>query len=532
LPTKRRQPPTPLPPTRTPLVDYVAVGVVALCLRAVHALALWSGDVGDNLYLNAARYDAWARMILDGVGPTPPWEQAPGYAYLLSILYAVADSGAGAAIAFQVCLGTASCLLLQTVTARFAHRRAALATGLLAAAYGPFIYFSAELLPETVFVFLCVATLATATTPAQSIASWTLTGSLWGAAYLVRTNALLGVPFALLHAWQCGGRRAALGVALPVLVALLGLFSVNGTAGGERVWSTTSGGVNFWLGNNPAADGVSPFFGPDHMETDTEVRQRARTAAEADRIFAAYARQHWREQPGMLFALAGKKLLWTFSDRELPNNVDIEWRRSRSPIFAMPGFPLGFAAIFILALTAFAGGRVVGRGDAWAFTAPVAIAVGTCVIFFTNARFRLPLAIPLLIFAGVAIDQMWNLARQGLHARRTVLRVVALALVATIIGVGNWFGVRDYRIAQIDVNTGIAERDAGRFATAIEFLQRGLQSEPRDAIGWVHLALALEQYGEIEAARRAYAEARMHTPEDPDLRTMQERFEARQRAGR
>lgn len=477
----------------------------------------------DVLLVNAERYDSWARMILGGVAPLPPWEQAPGYAYFLAVLYTVFGANPWVAVATQGVLSCLSCALLYMLARSLAGRRAGLCTGLLAAVFGPFIYFQAEVLPETLIVFLCTAAMAAATVLGRG--RWPVSGALWALAYLVRHNILLALPFAIAHAWLGEGRRAALVLALPVLLTVGGLATLNRSASGEWVLAGTSSGVNLWLGNNPTADGVNPFFGPDQLEADTLVRRQAQTAVEADRMFRAMAVRAVREDPGAAAARAARKLVWTFHERELPNNTDIEWRRSHSPVFALSGVPPGFGLLLVLAAAALASGVRPARHEAWLLAAPAAFAIGTCVVFFTCARFRLPLALPLLVIAGIGTANLrvprWR------SEPKAVLRVLLAGGVAALLAWGNWYSVREYRIAQIDVNTGAAARSAGDFAAAIRFLQLGLGREPRDAVGWIHLALALEQSGDHSGARAAYRSADRHVPGDPQVAEMKARFVAR-----
>jgi cytochrome c-type biogenesis protein CcmH/NrfG len=84
--------------------------------------------------------------------------------------------------------------------------------------------------------------------------------------------------------------------------------------------------------------------------------------------------------------------------------------------------------------------------------------------------------------------------------------------------------VRTYRIPQISVNTGAMEREAGHFDSAVQHLRDGLAADPRDAIGWIHLALALEQQNHVDAAAQAYRDALAQLPGDPEVRRMAERF--------
>jgi len=39
------------------------------------------------------------------------------------------------------------------------------------------------------------------------------------------------------------------------------------------------------------------------------------------------------------------KLAWTFTHRELPNAMDIQWQTSQSWVFQPPWFPIGFGVV-------------------------------------------------------------------------------------------------------------------------------------------------------------------------------------------
>ena len=92
---------------------------------------------------------------------------------------------------------------------------------------------------------------------------------------------------------------------------------------------------------------------------------------------------------------------------------------------------------------------------------------------------------------------------------------------------GNFYGVRAYRIPQISVNTGVIEREDAQFESAVRHLREGLAADPYDAIAWIHLALALEQQGNVEAAREAYRAAQLRLPQEPDVQRMAARFSQR-----
>ncbi len=78
------------------------------------------------------------------------------------------------------------------------------------------------------------------------------------------------------------------------------------------------------------------------------------------------------------------------------------------------------------------------------------------------------------------------------------------------------------------MNTGILEREAGDFQSAVLHLRDGLAATPDDALAWTHLALALEQLGEPRAALEAYLDGLGAAPRDASLPPMAARFLQRQ----
>ncbi len=516
------------PPPVAPALDRSAALVIfaaALALRLAYTFSIRGTYFFQHLQVNAERYHDWALAILRGAGaPRPPFEQPPGYPYIVALVYAVAGAQPLAVVLVQAVLGAATCVLIAAATAAVFGRRAAIAAGALGAAYGPFIYFGGELLPETLFVLLAAAAVAAALS--ASPRRWLLSGCLWAATLLVRSNAVLAFPLALLDARLRGGAAALRRAAAPLVVAIAGFALLNIFAGGSPVALTTSGGLNLWLGNNPHADGVNPFvYGPLEPVADW-VRSQAKSAVEADGLFRARARRFWAEQPAAALALAWKKFLWTWTSRELPNNSDIEWKRAHSWLFRLPLLPLGFGFILPLACA----GAVLGwaqRRQLLAFLPLLGAGLGTCVIFFTNARFRLVLAPALLPLAAAALERAPALLRHWRQRRSTLAAAGAATAVGIVLAWGGFYGVDRYAIPQIAVNTGISERQAGHFAEAAAQLRRGLALYPGDPIGWIHLALALEQGGDASGAGRAYLDGLAQNPDDPQLREMASRFARR-----
>jgi 4-amino-4-deoxy-L-arabinose transferase-like glycosyltransferase len=518
-----------------------AVFVAALALRLLYLLSIHRAYFFAHLQTEPLRYHEWATLILDGRHrPQPPFEQAPGYAYFIAAIYAVCGRTPAAVAVTQAFLDAVSCALVSVIGRRWFGARMGLAAGVLAAVYGPLIYFTGELVPSTLFVCIVMAALAAALAPpfwrrrmpqrpGNGEPAWTLAGSLCAVAVLVRSEIVLAFPFVLYHAWHRAGRRAVWRISVPIVGCLAACLAVNAAFSHRVVLFTTSGGFNLWLGNNAYTDGVTPFMSGPLDAIATSVQTAARDPVEADGEFTARAFEFWRRQPGDALRLMWKKLLWTWTDRELPNTGDIDWETAQSWLFLTPVFPLRFGMILPFA---FAGTLAVRRRwrELVLLGGPIAVGVGTSLLFFTNARFRLIMVPALLLLAAAGGE--WIVTAVQRRDRRTLALAAAACTVGAATAWGDFYGVRTYRIPQLDVNTGILEREAGNFPAAVRYLHAGLSAEPHDEIGWVHLALALEQQGDVRAALQAYLDALAFVPADASVRQMASRFFDRQRLDR
>jgi len=449
----------------------------------------------------------------------------------------------------QSVLDALSCALIAVAARRWFGLRAGTVAGVVAAVYGPSIYFSGELLPTTLFVCLVTAAIASVAAPLPgAVAStgrsadvsglpsatapwrprWLLAGGLWAAALVVRAEVLLAAPFVLVDAWRRGGHPGVARCAAPLMLVLSLSIAVNALYGRRFIVTTTGAGVNLWLGNNPSSDGVNPFiFGPLVPLADG-VRTNAATGYEADQMFRQYAWFFLREHPGPAARLLWKKLVWTWVDRELPNTTDIDWQTAQSWVFWRPLFPFRFGMLLPLAV---AGVALLGRQrrDLLPLWGLVVVGVGTNLIFFTNARFRLVMVPALVVLAAVALVRLPPLLRRGrTHSAQLLWPAVGLTIGA-VAAWGNFYGVNQYFIPEIAVNTGALEREANHLDAAVRQLRRGLAAHPDDAVGWIHLALALEQRGARRAALRAYFDALARMPADRRLLDMAGSFFDRQR---
>lgn len=501
------------------------VFVFALAARLLYLLSIRHADFFSHLLTEPQRYQQWSAAIVGGAARLrPPFDEAPAYPYLLAAVRVLFGPSVAAAAAMQAVLDAASCAALALIARRISGPRAAWIAATLSALYGPLIYFNGELVPATLMVFaVALATLITLGA-ARRRRGWVLAGAAWSAAILVRSETVLALPLLGLYAYRVEGARALRRVAVVPAALIAASLAVNVSVSRHWVPLTTGAGVNLWLGNNPLADGVNPFIHGSLRTAVADINARAHDPVEADTAFARLAERFWREHPASSFRLLVRKLMWTFTDRELPNTSDIDWQTSHSWMFHGPWFPLHFGVILPLGI---AGVWLLWkRRDTHLIllASPVAIAVATSALCFTNARFRLVLVVALIPLAAHAIDETACLLRQWRdHARTGASLGMAMGL-GVLVSAVDFDGVKRYAVPQIDVNTGALERASGNTVSAIRYLERGVAGDPDDSAAWIQLALAFEESGRIDRARATWAGAKAQFPSDALVRQMAARF--------
>ena len=134
----------------------------ALAIRMAAFLSCQNSMLFNHPFGDAKWFDQWAMGIASGqwLGKGVFYLE-PLYPYVLGLLYAVIGHSIMAVRFFQHMLGAGSCVLIALIGSRIFSRRAGLLAGLIASAYGLLIFYEAQLLKETLAVFLlCALTLA------------------------------------------------------------------------------------------------------------------------------------------------------------------------------------------------------------------------------------------------------------------------------------------------------------------------------------------------------------------------------------
>jgi tetratricopeptide (TPR) repeat protein len=501
-----------------------AILALAASLRLAHWAAVRDEPFFARLAMDSQEYDRWARSIAAGdwVG-TEPFFQAPLYPYALAVLYRAVGASLDAVYLVQIAIALAGLVALARAADRMLGPPHGLVAAGLGAVYGPFLFHEVQLLKEgpAVATASCLLALlararceaarpaaAGTAPPRPAIAAWLALGAVLGILVLLRENALLLLPFLAPLAWRRGDprgsarRTAALlaGLALP----LAPVAARNAAVGGGFLPTTFQGGANFWIGNNPSADGTYRPISPGKQVPVLERAEPRRIAeaeagrplsgAEVSRFWTRRALAWARAEPLDFLALQLRKVGLYLSPYEWPDAVDYAWVKTRSPALALP-----LAEFAAVALLAAAGLALLARRRSLGRVAPVlAFEAGwllATVAFFLFSRYRLPAVPGLLILAAVPLAELGRRFRDGRRGSALAGGLAVAAVWALPHAVA-----RPARVDLVEFNLGRLAQEAGDLGAAERHYRRALEAAPRFFLAAMNAGTLAARRGDLGAA--------------------------------
>ena len=495
----------------------------AFALRLLYIFQSQRSPFYDFPLVDAKTYtQAAAAMALGHFGDQPFW-QPPLYPYFLGALYALFEPSFTLPRLVQAALGATLCLLIFRLGRVFSPAVGYLAAG-LAACYGPFIFFEAELLPPALALVLNLLALwallwAAEGRPRRLL----LPGFLFGLAALCVANVLAFVPVAAL--WLVWVRRGRLvGVAALLLGTALAVAPVtlrNYYVGGDWVLISYNAGLNFYIGNNAQYDetvAIQP--GPAWLELTARPRVEAgvtQPSAQSD-FFFAEAWDFIGQQPFAYLKLLLYKLYLFWHGDEIGRNQDLYFARQYAPLLQVLLWKYGVAFPFgLLAPLALVGLGLSYRNGLLRRPEPLLLALFagaymlTVVAFFISARYRLPVIPILLIFAAYGGRELYLLWRRGAY-RDLVVGCGAAFLLAVAcnfrVGAMNVEGD-----AHTHYRLGYVYEKKGLPINAVAAYEQALTLDPDIKWARFNLASLYARSGEYNRAIAAYGEFIRRFPE-------------------
>jgi 4-amino-4-deoxy-L-arabinose transferase-like glycosyltransferase len=422
--TEERSPRWIGPAILTVIILYAAV-IGLLLLQQVQESPFSRHPVTDE-----EAYITQAQGILAGTYPGEKvFYQSPLYPYLLAVSFHLFDESYNAVRIWQTILWLLLIVVMYGLGKQLFGRREGLLAAALAALYGPMLNYNLLLLkvsPMLLLLGLFLLVGVRLTGKPERWWNWIVLGVLCALLLLLRDNILIFlvvVPLWILVRFRAEPlklRAAAILLFLGGALVVVGPLVVrNRLVAGDWVISTSQGGANFFIGNNPIADGrykTLPFVRP-HPETEqqdfrAEAEKRAGRelkATEVSRFWFDQGFRYIRKNPGRWLALQWKKTRYFLSDFEIPDNHGFAFDRAhflRGLHFA----PLSFGILFPLALFGIAATWERRRelGFIYLFAIVYALSV---LAFFVVGRYRIPIVVPLIPLAAAGLGKFRDALR-------------------------------------------------------------------------------------------------------------------------
>lgn len=501
-----------------------AVLLLAFILRFVFFLQLNRSPIAEMVIEDSRTYHVWATAIAGGdwVGDGV-FTALPLYPYLLGLIYTVFGVSIPAARVVQVLIGTANCGLIYLLGRRLFSPAVGLLAALLTATYGWLIVYDSAILSPVAITFVAGLLLLALLELRRREAKWPWwlgAGILGGLLATVSGHSLIFIPLAA--AWAAiPFRRWVRGLTLLAgAAAVIGLVTYrNWKAGGDPVFLTAHGGINFFIGNNPYARGV--FEPPPILRSGGATLQRdAETIArralgrplKPSEVSSFWFGQGWRfvrESPGSFLKLLGRKFAVFWDQLEIADVIHPTFMQRWTPILKVP-FPV-FGAVAPFCLLGLILAARNWRRLALLYLYIIGYILST-VLYFVNSRYRLPLVPFQMIFAAFAV--IWGFDR----IRRRQWKPLTAALAA-LGGLILWVNPQLVGKPRFILNLGAGHNHLGTFFSqqgdldrAKEEFAEALRLEPQRAEAHYNLANILLRQGDLAAAERGYREALRRNP--------------------
>lgn len=508
-----------------PLLTVVLAAAVVRCIYLC--------DTADNPtffapIVDSRTYHDLATLLASGKGMRPDffWQQF-FYPFFLSCAYYISNSSILFAKIIQLLLGCATCGLTCLLGKRLFDCRTGIIAGLLTAAYGPLIFYEAELLATGWAAFWSVALLLLFLETVRLKKAWLffILGICGGLSVLTRPNFLfflvagcvwLGI---VLYQASRDVRKLiplyvyiTLGFVLVVTPVAMKNYQVNR----DFTFLPATGGLNFWKGNNPdSRETVALRPGPEWERfMDLPRSEGIRGDRAENAFFYRKTVKYMISQPLHFLGGIVRKTTQFVNGRETPGNIDIYLYRKWSWVLSglvwkagKFGFPFG--VLFTLAVIGLVFHRQRGSGIVALFLAIYSLSV---IAFFLESRYRIPIIPALSLFAAsgcIAIIEMIRSKRLILYVQVSVVAAGAI-LLSTLPGAF----YQETQDCEAELCCGVGQYYSSRndLAAATEWYEKSIALDPEYETAYCNLGVIKGKQNKLDEAIALFNKAGQINP--------------------
>ena len=533
----------------------LAIFSFAFTIRLIYLFQIESIPLFYNLSGDPQTYEEWAQRIVAGdwLGQGV-FYQAPLYPYFLALLELIFGRDLWTIRVIQITLSGAACSLLYLAGKSLFSRNAGIAAALFLSLYAPAIFFGGLIEKTAIDLFLVALMLVFLSAGEAREMRWLIIGAILGMLGLSRENALIWVFLIPLWIWfhfALRSRRERLGwvgfFLFGLTLVLLPVGLRNFKVGGQFTLTTAQLGPNFFIGNNPSADGTyasirgatgdKQFEEPEATLLAEQAIGRTLTPSEVSSYWLERSWDYIRSEPTDWLWLIWRKWRIVWNEREIEDSDDFYLYQKWSWLLTFLASINHFGVLVPLA--------AIGCVLTWrewrklwllyALSGTFAISV---TLFYVFGRYRFLLVPMLALFTGAGIVEAFAVFRER-QFRRLLWCVAVLVFTAAFVywpvtgkpgpsaeGYNNLaqaYATKErideaienaQQALKIDPAYGVAHYNLGnlywikgRLDEAIDHYQEAIRLYPRFAEAYYNLGNVLYMRGELKEAIQHYREA-------------------------
>ncbi len=445
------------------------------------------------------------------------------YPFFLSIIYLISNSSIVCVKVIQVLLGSFTCLLTYFLGRKIFGRTAGITAAVITALYGPLIFLEAELLAagwaafwSVVLIILLINLSATGSN--RSCIALGICGAL---SIITRPDFVLFLMAAAV--WLAivfyKNSEPLPKIVLKVLEILAGFLFIampvalqNFRVTGHFGILPASGGINFYIGNNPNYKETLTARPGEGWEELTSLPERNDVISNLwakQKFFNRKVLNYIIDQPLAFAKGLAYKTIQFLSSREIPRNIDIYMFRKWSPLLCLlvwkaGGFGFPFGVLLIL--------MVFGIVNHWRqLPAPLLLFIIlyplSIILVFVASRYRVP-AIP--VFSTIAAAGLLDLIGAARRLRWRNIGVISVITIAAI-SLSSLPGPFPQELpnfeAELYRNLAAVENKYGNFDRAYEHCKTALELMPQFPSAYTTIGDILTNMGRIDDAISHYNKA-------------------------
>ena len=514
----------------------LCVFMLTLNVRLMHIAQISSAPFYPMVMGDSLSYSEWAQQIAAGdwIG-SEVFYQSPLYPYILAVIKSIAPDSRTSIMFMQALQGSVAATLLAATANRLFGIKTALCAGLIAMCYAPAIFFDG-LIQKSSLDFLLISLsifLLSRWRESRRISLAIQSGISLGLLILNRENFVVTIPaiVAIMGIDIFSDRRQSppgtgidrhLNFAKHASMLIGGialiLFPVafrNLIVGDEFHLTTSQFGPNFFIGNNPDANGMYQPIQYGGGNAASERNDATELAEEAlgykpspAQVSLFWTRKAWhfiRQQPSSWVQLMFRKLLLLLNAVEVADTEDLTTYAEWSGPLRITSSVLHFGLLAPLAVLGLTATETPRRRQLLVWLLFITYAAGT-LMFYVMGRYRFPMAVILILPAAEGlkclISNTTALIRsrgnQEINTRNLMIASTCAAVTALLC---NWPILDVEQMSSVTkYNMAVEFHRLKDYPNAETYYRKSISQNPKDADAFHNLADVMQATGRSQQA--------------------------------